>query len=129
MTTVSHGIPASEHDLTDIVIRAMGQSADARSREVLASLVRHAHAFIRETRLTEAEFERGLEFVKGIGQECSATKNEVVLAADVLGFSTLVALINNPTRPGQTAAALLGPFYRANAPECELGECIARSTT
>ena len=44
-----------------------------------------------------------------------------VLAADVLGISTLVALRNNPQTHGQTAYALLGPFWRLNAPDCACG--------
>ena len=129
MEHVRHGICENESDLTAIVKKAMSATEGARLRQVLEALVEHAHRFVREVDLTEHEFEKGLEFVVGIGQATHEKKNEVVLAADVLGISTLVALRNNPTRHGQTAAALLGPFYRGGAPDCELGANIARSDT
>lgn len=53
----------------------------------------------------------------------------MVLAADLLGVSTLVALLNNQDPQGESPAALLGPFWRANAPHCEAGESIAREGT
>ena len=129
MEHIRHGICDSESDLTGIVKKAMSGTGDARLRELLEALVEHAHRFVREVDLTEQEFEKALEFVVAIGKATHEKKNEVVLAADVLGISTLVALRNNPTAHGQTASALLGPFYRGGAPDCELGANIARSDT
>jgi len=129
MEYIRHGICDSESDLTGIVKKAMSGTGDARLRELLEALVEHAHRFVREVDLTEQEFEKALEFVVAIGKATHEKKNEVVLAADVLGISTLVALRNNPTAHGQTASALLGPFYRGGAPDCELGANIARSDT
>jgi len=79
--------------------------------------------------LTEDEFEQALEFIVAIGHATGETKNEVVLAADILGVSTVVALQNNQDPHGESPAALLGPFWRANAPACALGDDIARSGT
>lgn len=110
-------------------LEAMGRTPDPRLREVMTGLVRHLHQFIRETRLTESEYERALQFLVAIGQATGDKKNEVVLAADILGLSTAVALQNNETPHGESPAALLGPFWRANAPECAPGESIARSET
>jgi len=118
-----------ESEVTGAVERAMSDTPDARLREVMAALVRHAHAFIRETRPSEDEFEAGMRFLVDIGRATTDVKNEVVLFADVIGVSTLVGLLNNPIGAGQTAAALLGPFWRANAPHCELGDNLARSET
>jgi protocatechuate 3,4-dioxygenase beta subunit len=115
--------------VTEATEKAMAGTPDDRLRTVMAALVRHAHAFLREVRPTEDEFEAALRFIVGLGQASGETKNEVVLAADVLGISTLVGLLNNPLDSGQTAAALLGPFWRANAPVCTLGENIARGDT
>jgi len=80
-------------------------------------------------KLTEEEFEQALEFIVAIGHATGETKNEVVLAADILGVSTVVALQNNQDPHGESPAALLGPFWRANSPDCALGESIARSGT
>jgi protocatechuate 3,4-dioxygenase beta subunit len=50
--------------------------------------------------------------------------NEVVLCADVLGFSTLVTLLNTVDRSNRTPGALLGPFYRGHSPEYADGATI-----
>lgn len=118
--------PAS---VLDIALDAMTRTPDPRLREVMASLTRHLHAFVQEVRLNEDEFERALEFIVAIGQATGEKKNEVVLAADILGVSTLVALQNNQDPQGESPAALLGPFWRANAPDCQCGDSIARSGT
>jgi catechol 1,2-dioxygenase len=51
----------------------------------------------------------------------------VVLAADILGVSSLVATINNLDLDGGSYAALLGPFWRKDAPLCNWGENISRT--
>jgi catechol 1,2-dioxygenase len=104
----------------------MASTGSPRLRQVMASFVEHIHAYIREVDLTEAEFEQAERFLVAIGQHTNESHNEVILAADVLGISTLVALRNNPAQEGQSVAALLGPFWRANAPACANGENIAR---
>lgn len=119
----------NQADLTLAVEQAMAGTPDDRLREIMGALVRHAHAFIREVRPTEEEFERGLDFLVGIGQATGETNNEVVLAADVLGVSTLVGLLNQPLDGVRTAPALLGPFWRKNVPECVLGDSIVRCDT
>ena len=43
-------------DVTAAVLRVMRQTTDPRLREIMVSLVEHLHSFIREVRLTEAEF-------------------------------------------------------------------------
>ncbi len=49
--------------------------------------------------------------------------------ADILGVSSVVALQNNQDPHGESPAALLGPFWRANSPACKPGDNIARSGT
>ena len=122
-------IVTSPASVLALALRAMEGTPDPRLRLLIASLTTHLHAFVQETALTEAEFERALEFIVAIGQATGETKNEVVLAADLLGISSVVALQNNLDPQGESLAALLGPFWRANAPECAPGENIARSGT
>lgn len=110
------------------VLATIGQTHDPRLRELFSALARHLHAFVKEVRLTEAEFEHALDFLVGIGQATSATKNEVVLAADLFGVSTQVALMN-ARATGESDAALLGPFWRQHAPDCAAGDSIARAGT
>ena len=112
-----------------IALDAMARTPDPRLREVMTSLTRHLHAFVQEVKVSEDEFERALDFIVALGQATGEKKNEVVLAADILGVSTLVALQNNQDPEGESPAALLGPFWRANAPECACGDSIARSGT
>lgn len=118
-----------EAQVTDAVRAAMGKTPDPRLRQVMDAFVRHAHAFIREVRPSEDEFYDGLMWIASLGHHTNKTNNEVVLASDVLGLSTLVDLLNNAADHGETMSALLGPFYRANAPLCENGANIARSRT
>lgn len=119
----------NEAQVTEVVRTAMAQTPNARLRQVMDAFVRHAHAFIREVKPTEDEFYDGLMWIASLGHHTDKANNEVVLAADVLGISTLVDLLNNSAGHGETMSALLGPFYRANAPICENGEVIARSRT
>mgnify|MGYP001440950576 CR=1 FL=1 len=119
----------SEAQVTDAVRAAMAGTPNPRLREVVDAFVRHAHAFLREVRPSEDEFYAGLMWIASLGHHTHQTNNEVVLAADVLGLSTLVDLLNNTAAQGETMSALLGPFYRANAPVCPNGASIARSRT
>lgn len=112
-----------------LALQSMERTPNERLRELMASLTKHLHAFVRETRLTEEEFEYALDFLVAVGQATGEKTNEVVLLADILGVSTLVAVQNNLDPEGESAHALLGPFWRANAPKCECGDSIARSGT
>ena len=119
-----------QDQVTEAVLRAMAGAPDARLREIMESLVRHLHAFAREVRLTEPEWEKAVEFVTGLGQATTDTHNEVILASDAVGLSTLVCLLNNGDAGNtETAAALLGPFWRMNSPRTEAGGSIVRCET
>jgi catechol 1,2-dioxygenase len=89
----------------------------------------HLHAFLREVRPSEPEFEAALRWIARCGQLTNESHNEVVLASDILGASTLIDLINNDGMQGETMSALLGPFYRGEAPEIENGGSIVYSDT
>jgi len=122
-------IATSPRSVLGHVLDAMRHTPDPRMRTVMEAVTRHLHALVQEVKLTEEEFEHALEFIVAIGQATGETKNEVVLAADILGVSTVVALQNNQDPQGESPAALLGPFWRENAPACAQGENIARSGT
>ena len=127
--------PTTPQSLLPLVLKAMHATPDARLRQLVGSLTEHLHHFVLDNRVTEAEFEAAVGFIVGIGQATGETKNEVILAADLLGVSTLVALLNNPGGAhddrdiGTSHAALLGPFWRAHAPVCDHGDNIARAGT
>jgi protocatechuate 3,4-dioxygenase beta subunit len=119
----------NESQLTDAVRAAMDATPNERLRAVMDALVRHLHAFIREVKPTEEEWEQGLAFVTALGQATNDCHNETILAADILGLSTLVGMLNNPAWAGETAVALLGPFWRMNSPQLPFGASIARDGT
>ena len=45
-----------ERDVTAAALAAMQRTSDPRLREIMVSLVKHLHGFVRDVRLTEAEF-------------------------------------------------------------------------
>ena len=119
-----------ESSVTDVVLAAMAGAPNPRLRDVMASFVRHMHAFAREVRLTEEEFDLGIDFLNRIGQATHDAHNEGILFSDAIGFSTLVCLLNNGQAGAtETASALLGPFWRMNSPRVESGGSILRSET
>jgi catechol 1,2-dioxygenase len=119
-----------ESSVTGSVLTAMAGAENPRLREIMASFVRHMHDFAREVRLTEEEFELGIEFLNRIGQASHDAHNEGILFSDAIGFSSLVCLLNNgKSGATETAAALLGPFWRMNSPRTENGGSIVRSET
>jgi protocatechuate 3,4-dioxygenase beta subunit len=120
----------SVEGITPAVHAAMSATPDARLRAIMESFVSHMHAFARDVQLTEGEFEQGVQFLNRIGQTTSDTHNEGILFSDALGFSTLVCLLNNGKAGAtETAAALLGPFWRMHSPVTENGGSIVRSPT
>jgi catechol 1,2-dioxygenase len=129
-TSSASSIVTDERSVTDIVIAAMAGTPYPRLRQVAEAFVRHMHAFARDVRLTEEEFDLGIEFLNRIGQASHDLHNEAILFSDVTGFSTLVCLLNNGQNGAtETASALLGPFWRMNSPPTENGGTIIRSPT
>lgn len=118
-------------NITAKVIDVMAQTPDPRLREISVALVEHLHAFIREVKPTDVEFEQACAFLVSLGKATTEKKNEVILASDILGASTLISLQNDKCQMSdleqeKTNSALLGPFWRAHAPICALGDSIAR---
>jgi protocatechuate 3,4-dioxygenase beta subunit len=119
-----------QEDVTPKVLDAYKTIEDPRTREIVAALIKHLHAFIREVRLTEEEFEKAVQYIAKLGQLTNEKHNEVVLMAGSLGVSSLVCLLNNGNKgQTETTANLLGPFWRMNSPRTESGASIVRSPT
>jgi hydroxyquinol 1,2-dioxygenase len=120
----------TQEDVTPAVLSEIARAPDPRFREIMSSLVRHLHAFAREVKLTEAEFQAAASYFVAIGQKSNESHNEAVLMAGSLGLSTLVCLLNNGNNGAtETTANLLGPFWRADSPATSNGASIARSPT
>jgi catechol 1,2-dioxygenase len=120
----------NQAQVTEAVLEAFGRTADPRTRQILLSLVRHLHGFIREVRLTEAEFQAATRLIAAMGQRTTPSHNEVVLMAGSLGVSALVCLLNNGDGgQTETQANLLGPFWREDQPLMASGASLVRSAT
>lgn len=119
-----------QEQLTDAVLAVMQRTPDPRLREIMVSLVKHLHGFVREVRLTEEEFRDATAILNEIGKMATDSHNEMVLMAGSLGVSSLVCLLNNGDK-GQTDTSqnLLGPFWRLNSPKLENGASILHSPT
>ncbi len=127
---MNSGVIESADGVTDVVLAAMAGAPNARLREVMAAFVRHLHAFAREVKLTQDEYDLAIEFLNRIGQTTGDDHNEGILFADAVGFSTLVCLMNDSAQGAtETTAALLGPFWRDNSPPTPNGGSIVRSPT
>src|SRR5258708_16110724 len=100
-----------EQDVTAAALAVMERTSDPRLRQIMVSLVKHLHAFVRDVRLTEAEFRDATAIVAELGKLSTDTHNEVVLIAGSLGVSPLVCLLNNGDQATtQTHQPLLAPF-------------------
>jgi catechol 1,2-dioxygenase len=123
-------IIAGEQDVTVAALAVMEQTSDPRLRQIMVSLVKHLHGFVRDVRLTEKEFRDATAVIAELGKLSTDTHNEVVLMAGSLGVSPLVCLLNNGDQGNtETDQSLLGPFWRLNSPRVENGGSIVRSET
>jgi hydroxyquinol 1,2-dioxygenase len=111
----------NQDTITQAVIARLAGTPDARLKEVMTNLVQHLHAFARETRLTEAEWQAGIEFLTAVGQHSDADRQEFVLLSDILGLSTLTVTQNHDKPAGLTESTVMGPFYVADAPQLSGG--------
>jgi hydroxyquinol 1,2-dioxygenase len=114
----------TEETAADAVIESFAATPDPRLRELLSSLVRHLHAFVRDTEPTIAEWERAIDFLTATGHKCDQERQEFILLSDVLGISMLVETINNRKTAGATESTVLGPFHMVTSPRRALGDTI-----
>ncbi|HEY9065895.1 MAG TPA: intradiol ring-cleavage dioxygenase [Burkholderiaceae bacterium] len=114
-----------EHNITDAVVRSFDRCDDPRFKQIMTSLVRHLHDFVRDVRLTEAEWMEGIRFLTATGQKCTDTRQEFILLSDILGVSMLTIAMNHPSPEGVTEATVFGPFYVDDAPVLPQGADIA----
>lgn len=116
----------TEEELTRAVLEGYAKTADPRLREILQSLIKHLHGFVRETRLTEAEWAAGIGIITAAGQISDDRRQEIILFSDLLGVSSLVNMVSANVPEGATESTVLGPFFQEGAPERQWGESIAQ---
>jgi catechol 1,2-dioxygenase len=114
----------TEQTATPAVVESFARTPDPRLREILSSLTRHLHDFVRDIEPTMQEWEEAIGFLTATGQMCDDTRQEFILLSDVLGVSMLVETINDRKVPGATDSTVLGPFHVVESPPRALGDTI-----
>ena len=114
----------TESNLTEAVL-AQIQAGNPRVQQVVESLVKHLHAFVRDVEPTEQEWFTAIQFLTQTGQKCDEKRQEFILLSDTLGVSMLVDAINHRRGGAGTESTVLGPFH-APAHQMQLGDNIAR---
>lgn len=123
--TVSAEQAERESQLVERVVASFEGTSDPRLKELMQALTRHVHAFLREVRLTEEEWQRAIEFLTAVGHITDDRRQEFILLSDVLGASMLTITINNEAQANTTEATVFGPFFVEGSPEIEPGGDIA----
>ncbi|MFI2302623.1 intradiol ring-cleavage dioxygenase [Actinacidiphila glaucinigra] len=116
----------NELSATPAVVESFAGTPDPRLREILGSLTRHLHDFVRDIEPTMEEWEAAIDFLTRTGQACTDTRQEFILLSDVLGVSMLVETINQRKSAGEgvTDSTVLGPFHMVDSPVREFGDAI-----
>lgn len=128
-TTTQNSISSEQQEveetLTQKVLESFEDCEDPRLKELMQSLVRHLHAFVRDVRLTEEEWNTAIEFLTAVGHITDDKRQEFILLSDVLGTSMQTINVNNETYKNATEATVFGPFFVDDAPEIPIGGDIA----
>ena len=124
-TTVPREQQRREKELIERVVHSFDGCDDPRLRVVLQSFVRHLHAFLREVRLTEDEWERAVAFLTDVGHITDDRRQEFILLSDVLGVSMQTIAMGNPAHADATEATVFGPFFVEGSPDVGVGGDIA----
>jgi hydroxyquinol 1,2-dioxygenase len=114
-----------EERLTRTVMDSFDGGGDERLVSVMKALVRHLHAFIRDVRLTEAEWNTAIEFLTEVGHITDDRRQEFILLSDVLGVSMQTINVNNLAHGNATEATVFGPFFTENSPRIDNGGDIS----
>ena len=125
----------TEEGSVEAVNARMGKDISPRLATVMASLVKHLHAFAKEVELTQDEWDLGIDFLTKTGQICSGERQEFILLSDTLGISMLVVALEQARRSAAaladatatqkpTEATVQGPFYWEGSPVLPLGSDI-----
>ena len=116
---------AREEDLIARVQQSFDACEDPRLKELMLAVVKHLHAFLRDVRLTEEEWNKGIEFLTAVGRITDDKRQEFILLSDTLGASMQTIAINNEAYGDATEATVFGPFFVEGSPRIELGGDMA----
>lgn len=120
---------AVEDLITKNALKRISTTPDKRLRQLLESLVKHIHAFARETAITPEEWFKGIMFLTAVGQKCDKERQEFILLSDTLGLSMMLDAINHRDEASNvTESSVIGPFYRPGSPIYPNGASIYENT-
>ncbi|HEY3528832.1 MAG TPA: intradiol ring-cleavage dioxygenase [Nocardioides sp.] len=114
-----------EAALVERVLASYADTPDPRTKQLVEALTRHLHAFLRETRLTEEEWKRAIDFLTAVGHITDDRRQEFILLSDVLGASMQTITINNEAYANATEATVFGPFFVQGSPDIGPGGDVA----
>jgi catechol 1,2-dioxygenase len=112
-------------EFTEKVLKAYSDIDNPRLKSVISILIKHLHACVKEMKVTDQEWEFAWDFMKRMAEKTSPLGNEFLFFADVMGLSQLIEILNHGEQEQPVGVALLGPFFRADAPFRERGASIA----
>ena len=116
----------TEDNLTDVAMERWKDIPDPRLRQIMQSLIKHLHGFVRDIEPTQAEWAAAIDWLTRTGKLCSQKRQEFILTSDVLGVSMLVDAINHRRPGGATPSTVEGPFHVPNAPAMANGADMAQ---
>lgn len=122
---VSPAQAAREQEITDRVLASLENTPNPRLQYLLEKLVAYAHAYVREVRLSEAEWNTWISFLTACGDITGGQRQEFILLSDVLGISMQTIAVNNEAYQDATEATVFGPFFVPDAPQIEIGGDIS----
>lgn len=125
MTSASANGRMTPADITAAAVASFRDCGDGRLRELMEALVRHLHAFVTESGLTQEEWEAAVGVLTATGHITDDRRQEFVLWSDTLGLSMLVDALANPLPARATESTVRGPFYAAGSPQRGYGESMA----
>ncbi|MFW0792283.1 dioxygenase [Gordonia sp. CPCC 205515] len=135
-TTIDRPTPAisaAQSEVEEQLIRNVLASFDScdnpRLKQLMQAIVRHLHAFIRDVRLTEDEWNTAISFLTEVGHITDDRRQEFILLSDVFGASMQTINVNNEAYKNATEATVFGPFFVDDAPQIEHGGDIAGGAT
>ena len=115
--------------ITEKALEAYSRIENKRLRELVQGLIRHLHAFVKEVKLNDQEFETAWTLMEEMAKFTGDERNEYLLFCDVVGISQLIEEINHARSQSAVGYALVGPFFRANAPKRKRSESIVSDDT
>jgi hydroxyquinol 1,2-dioxygenase len=116
---------ATEENLTDLALERWKTFHSPRFQEIMQSLIKHLHEFVREVDLQEGEWLTAVNWLAKTGQMSTEKRNEFILLSDVLGISMLVDAINHRFPGEATPSTVMGPFHIEGSPEMSMGTDMA----